>query len=173
LLTIPLNFDCSYVDADLLFVVFIIDTTHSSFIRCGLSTLQRGLALSVLLRGVAGAGLLKLLPRSLALGYPLHNLSNGPCIRLECAALSRGYGSACKIGSRSCNHLHCKKQKTQGVYRDIGPNCVSGWVEGCIEQGVGNSHVAPYNCGRRTTREVYGEVPMEPRRHDIGHMRPM
>jgi hypothetical protein len=133
LLTIPLNFDCSYVDANLLFVVFIIDTTHSGFIRSSLSTLQRALALSVVLRDVAGAELLMLLLRSPALGYPLHNLSNGPCIRLGCAALSRRYGSACKTGSHSCNHLHSKKQKTQGgteilaqsVYQGLTGRCTS------------------------------------------------
>jgi hypothetical protein len=136
LLTIPLNFDCSYVDADLLYVVFIIDTTYSSFIRCGLSTIQWGLALSVVLRDVAGAELPLLLLRSPALGYPLHNLSNGPCIRSGCAALSHRYGSACKTGSCSCNHLHCKKQKTQGVCRDIGPKCVSRIGRRMHQRGV-------------------------------------
>jgi hypothetical protein len=108
LLSVTLDIDGSYVDADLLLVVFIIDTTRSSFIRSGLSTLQRELALSVVLRGVAGAELPMLPPRSPALGYPLHNLSNGPCIRSGYAALSHRYGSACKTGSHSCNHLHRK-----------------------------------------------------------------
>ena len=135
LLTVPLNLDRPYVDAALLLVVFIIDTTHSRFIRSGLSTFQWGLALSVVLRGVAGAELPMLLSRSPALGYPLHNLSNGPCIRVGCAALSRRYGSACKTDSRSCNHLHCKKQRKQGLWRNIGPKCVAAWAEGCAEQG--------------------------------------
>jgi hypothetical protein len=40
LLTFSLNFDGSYVDADLLFVVFIFDTTYSITTPRGVSTFE-------------------------------------------------------------------------------------------------------------------------------------